>query len=63
MRYSVIFISANSSRKPHKMGVSSRYKSRHRSEENCENENGHLQKHHKHKGAKSILQKRPAPLA
>lgn len=29
-RYSVIFISANSSRKPRKMGVSSRYKSRHR---------------------------------
>lgn len=41
-RYSVIFISANSSRKSRKMGVSSRYKSRHRSEENRENESGHL---------------------
>ena len=62
-RYSVIFISANSSRKPRKMGVSSRYKSRHRLEERRVNESGNLQKRHKCKGTKNALVKKAVPLA
>ena len=54
-RYSVIFISANSSRKPRKMGVSSRYKLRHRSTKNRGRADKHSQKRHKYKGAKSTL--------
>lgn len=62
-RYSVIFISANSSRKSRKMGVSSRYKSRHRLVGSRENGSGHLQKRHKCKGTKNALVKKTVPLA
>ena len=62
-RHSVIFISANSSRKSRKMGVSSRYKSRHRLVGSRENGSGHLQKRHKCKGTKNALVKKTVPLA
>lgn len=62
-RYSVIFISANSSRKPRKMGVSSRYKLRHRTKENRGNKNEHPQKRHKSKVTKNVLVKKTVTLA
>ena len=45
------------------MGVSSRYKSRHRLVRNHRNKNERLQKHHKCKGTKNALVKKAVPLA
>ena len=62
-RYSVIFISANSSRKPRKMGVPPRYELRYRSVGNHGSKDERLQKRRKHKGTKNALVKKAVPLA